>query len=111
MSQSPPTEHEQRLNRYELTERLQEEAKKLEGIRRQQFVDQPSICSHCKYAQITRQASKNYRTIRCSVYGRNMPEDIIECNEYASYMDLSLSQMAEIATLIDPRKNLERGYL
>lgn len=101
----------QSVDRYELGERLEVETKRLQGVMRGHFVDQRSLCTTCKYASIKRQASRNVRVIRCSVIGQIMPEDIAECTDYAAFGSLSLSQMANIATLIDDRPDRYKGYL
>ena len=98
-------------SRYELGERLAGEAQKLEGVRRDSWVDQPSLCNSCKHAMILRQASKNSRLVRCEVWSQIMPEDISECTSHAKVGSLSLHQMAEIATIIDDRPDRYRGYL
>lgn len=98
-------------NRYELGQRLENETKRLTGVTRDHFVDQHSLCSSCTHASIRRQGSRNTRTIHCHEYGKQMPEDIVECTDYRAFGSLSLSQMAEIATLIDDRPDRYRGYL
>lgn len=98
-------------DRERLGERLEAENKRMAGVNREHFVDQKSLCTSCKWASITRQASKNARVIHCNQYSRNMPEDILECTDYAAFGSLSLSQMADIATLIDDRPDRYRGYL
>lgn len=94
----------------ELVKSLEKAASKLEGVRREQFVDERSLCGSCQYAQIMRRASKNHRVIHCGVYGKDVPEDIVECSDYKTFMGLSLQQMAQMATLIDPRDYLKEGY-
>ena len=98
-------------DRNRLGERLEAENKRMEGVIREHFVDQRSLCTSCKWASISRQASKNARVIHCNQYGRNMPEDITECTDYSAFGSLSLSQMADIATLIDDRPDRYKGYL
>lgn len=99
------------VDRYQLGERLEAETKKLTGVVRQHFVDQRSLCSSCKHSTIRRQHSKNTRHIYCNSLGEVVPEDISECTIYAAVGSLSLSQMADIATLIDDRPDRYRGYL
>lgn len=99
------------INRYEMGERLEAENKRITGVRRAHFVDQKSLCSSCKYASMRRQESRNARIVHCSVFGKQMPEDVIECTDYAAFGTLSLTQMAEIATIIDDRSDQYRGYL
>lgn len=98
-------------DRYKLGERLEAENKRVEGVIRESFVDQRSLCTSCKHASIKRQSSKNTRVIYCSEIGKVMPEDISECTDYAAFGSLSLSQMADIATLIDDRPDRYKGYL
>ncbi len=105
-SSGPPS-----VNRYELGERLEAETKRITGVMRGHFSDQESLCSSCKYVQITRQHSQNTRRIYCGQLSRYMPEDIAECTDYAAFGSLSLSQMADIATLIDDRPDRYKGYL
>lgn len=99
------------VDRYQLGERLEAESKKLQGVAREHFVDQRSLCSSCKHSTITRQHSRNARRIYCNDFGKVMPEDISECTAYQAFGSLSLSQMADIATLIDDRPDRYRGYL
>ena len=99
------------VNRYDLSERLEVEAKKLQGKKSAHFIDDKSLCSTCKGAQIIRQASKNTRTIYCSDLGRFVPLDISECNSYQSATTLSLNQMTAIAYMIDNRAERKGGYL
>lgn len=96
--------------RYELADRLEAQVRKLQSRMRGHFTDTLSICTSCKYAHIMRQASKNARVIQCSMAGRQVPEDITECNSYQSVTELSLTQMAEIAVLITP-SSTDGGYL
>lgn len=98
-------------SRERLADQLEAQTKRLRGIMRGHFVDQRSLCGSCKWASITRQASRNTRVIYCNQYSRNMPEDIAECTDYAAFGSLSLSQMADIATLIDDRPDRYKGYL
>jgi len=104
---TPPTADD----RYRLGERLEAETKRLTGIAREHFVDQKSLCTSCKHATITRQHSRNARRIYCNDFDKVMPEDIAECTAYAAFGSLSLSQMADIATLLDDRPDRYRGYL
>lgn len=107
---TPPTEPAP-LSRYELGEHLEAQAKKLQGVSRRHFVDQHSLCSSCKFSTITRQASQNTRRIHCGIFETRMPEDLAECTAYAAFGSLSLTQMVDIATLIDDRPDRYRGYL
>lgn len=84
-----------------LVGRLEKAANKLQGQNRESFVDSKSLCTTCRWAFIVRQSSKNNRHIRCSSgYPGWVPDDISECNSYTNITELSLGQMAEIATLI-----------
>ena len=103
----PPTADD----RYRLGERLEVESKRLTGVAREHFIDQKSLCSSCKWASIRRQHSRNARLIFCVNFSQIMPEDIKECTAYTAFGSLSLGQMAEIATLIDDRKDRNQGYL
>jgi hypothetical protein len=98
-------------DRERLGDRLEAENKRMVGVQREHFVDQRSLCTSCKYASIMRQSSKNARNIYCNQYSKLMPEDVAECTDYAAFGSLSLSQMADIATLIDDRPDRYRGYL
>lgn len=98
-------------DRYQLGERLEAENKRLTGVIRDHFVDQRSLCSSCKHATILRQHSRNARVIHCQNFDKRVPEDIAECTAYLAFGSLSLSQMADIATLIDDRPDRYRGYL
>ena len=104
-----PVSHD-KSDREKLGRQLERSASKLEGQKRDHFVDSRSLCNTCRWATIKRRASQNNRLIRCSEIGEYVHEDITECSAYQNITTLSLSQMAEIATLIDPR-NHEAGYL
>lgn len=86
-----------------LVGRLEKAANKLQGQNRESFVDSKSLCTTCRWAFIVRQQSKNNRYIHCSsgYPGNWVPDDISECNSYSNVTELSLGQMAEIATLIN----------
>lgn len=95
-----------------LTTRIEKAATKLTGTVRANFVDDRSLCGTCKHATIVRRHSKNNRDIRCAIMDYALvPEDIVECSDYENIKTLSLTQMAEIAVLVDPRGKLETGYL
>lgn len=111
MSETPSTDKPEGVDRYRLADRLETETKRLQGVMRGHFTDQRSLCGSCKYASIKRQASRNARTIYCNDIGTFMPDDIAECTDYAAFGSLSLSQMADIATLIDDRPDRYKGYL
>ena len=106
MDESRPTVH----SSYELTEQLERAAKGIDGVRREQFVDERSLCGSCRWARITRRRSQNNRVVYCGQITEIVPEDIVECSDYRSHTSLSLEQMAGLATLIDPRDHLRNGY-
>ena len=87
--------------RYRLGNQLDRQTVKLQSRLRGHFVDDATICTSCKHATIFRQKSQNNRQVYCGMLSRYMPTDIDECNEYRTVNDLSLSQMADIAVLID----------
>lgn len=89
--------------RWTLGQNLERDTKKLQARMQGHFVDDHSICSSCKNATITRQASKNSRSITCAMLGK-VPLDITECSDYAAIGSLSLTQMSEIAILIDSKE-------
>lgn len=96
-------EHEEHTGRGKLTNTLERIVKtqKLEGVQTESFVDSRSLCTSCVWATITRRSGRNNRVIRCGEMGMFVPEDISECNNYKNLTTLSLSQMAEMATLIE----------
>lgn len=96
--------------RWELADRLSSLAKNLTGRRKIHFVDDKTLCAGCKYATIVRLRSDNSRTIICGVLGRAMPHNVDECSAYGGINELSIGQMTDMATLIDPR-DLTKGYL
>lgn len=106
----PPFNKKEKLD-YDAIDRLETISKRLEGIQRTNWVDSKGICSSCSRAFITRQASRNTRVVYCKEMGHQVPEDISECNMYRNLTTLSLGQMADIATLIDPRPDKYKGYL
>jgi aerobic-type carbon monoxide dehydrogenase small subunit (CoxS/CutS family) len=97
--------------RWKLGEQLEQESKRLAGVKQDHWIDQASLCGSCKFSKILRQTSKNNRVIRCDHFGGWMPDDITECNAYQKIGSLSLAQMVEIATLIDDRPDRYKGYL
>jgi len=80
----------------------------LTGKRNDNFIDTTSLCSSCKWSQTRRRAGQNTRQMECSVFRGPCPEDINECTEYEPITSLSLSQMTEIAHIIDvgPRRRV-----
>jgi hypothetical protein len=112
MAEDTYREKQDTVDRERLGDQLERAAGKLHGVQRRSFVDDPTaLCNSCRYANITRQASQNTRVIRCTQNAQQVPEDIVECNSYSSIIALTLGQMAEIAILIDPRKERNHGYL
>jgi len=97
--------------RYAVYKRIEITARKLEGFRADSFVDTKNLCRTCKHATITRQASKNNRMINCSIVGKNVPDDIVECSDYTNILTLNLSQMSDIAILLNNRAEPAGGYL
>ncbi|MGL5934184.1 MAG: hypothetical protein ACRCZI_01025 [Cetobacterium sp.] len=97
--------------RENLVDRLERSTAKLQARMRGHFADDRSICTSCRWATITRQASKNKRVIKCMQLGKIVPGDIIECSDYKTINELGLEQMAEMAVLIDVRGKVEGGYL
>ena len=87
--------------RYALGDRLEQGARKLQSRLRGHFVDDKSACLSCKYAQVMRRSSKNNRVIHCGPLGQYVPNDIIECSDYASITSLSMQTMAGIAYIIE----------
>lgn len=96
---------------YDEIENLETSAKKLSGHKVEKWVDTKSICSTCKWATIIRRGSGNSRRIKCADVSEWVPEDLIECSSYQNITQLSLSQMASIAVIIDPRPDKYKGYL
>lgn len=94
-----------------LTNQLERTARKINDNKREHFVDSRNLCSTCKWATITRQASANNRVIFCTSLSMKVPDDIMECNEYANITQLSLGQMAEMATLIGGIKERKAGFI
>ena len=94
---------EEHTGRGKLTVTLERlvKAQKLEGVQGESFVDSRSLCTSCVWATITRRSGRNHRVIRCGEMAQFVPEDISECNNYKNITTLSLSQMTEMATLID----------
>ena len=106
-----PTAVNEESDRDRLTTRLEKQASRLEGQRRESFVDNKSLCTSCKCATITRIASKNNHRIKCGDMNEDVPDNITECSAYQSILTLSLSQMVEMATLIDNRSERPSGYM
>ena len=90
---------------------LESEGKRYTGKRIDTWQDGKGICATCKHGMLLRQASKNERKIYCHTLSQCVPDDISECSSYGNFTQLSLSQMGEIATLIDPRPDRYKGYL
>lgn len=106
-TQAPATE-----SRYDLADRLERVASKLQGLRQDQFIDDKSVCNTCKHSQIVRRHNRNERVIWCHQLSKNVPLDLSECSSYQNLTELSLGQMADIAWLIDNRSDKKvGGYL
>lgn len=90
---------------------LEDQGKKYTGKRLDTWQDGKGICASCKNATIVRRSSRNERIIYCQEFSKLVPDDICECNTYQNFTQLTLGQMAEIATLIDPRPDKYKGYL
>ncbi len=105
-------EERDETNREKLGDRLETLARKsnISGIRRESFVDTQSLCGRCRWAQITRRASRNNRVIECANFQRVVPEDIIECSAFSAQNEMSLGMMAEIAILIDNAEPKRVGF-
>ncbi len=88
-------------NRYELADNLERDATKLQSRLRGHFVDDHSLCVSCRWGHVYRQSSKNRRNVYCTTLSKYMPDDVSECSEYQTINQLTLHQMAEIATLIE----------
>jgi hypothetical protein len=105
-------------SRYSLASALERQAGNLAGkVRKKalQFIDDKNICSTCRYAHIMRRGSQNSVIIFCdNVSGYDngrVPSDLTECNKYRNITELSLEQMADIATLLDQRDLMKDSYL
>jgi len=105
-----PTEAVDSTDREKLANRIEKAARHLEGVNRESFIDDASLCTSCKWAMITRRASQNNRLIQCRDLGQYVPGDIIECNAYSGVASLSLGQMAEIAVIIDISEPKRVGF-
>lgn len=90
-------------SRAHIAEQIEKTAKQqhLSGKKREVFTDTISLCGSCRWAQSRRRASSNTRRMDCSVFSGPCPEDITECSEYSTITSLTLSQMADIAIIID----------
>ncbi len=95
---------------YEQVEILEKEGKKYTGNHQERWVDNKSICTSCQNAHIMRRGSQNRRSIYCNGLAKFVPEDINECNEYRKFTELSLSQMANIATLVGGLPERKVGF-
>lgn len=82
----------------------------LTGQRRETFTDSTSLCTTCKWSQSRRRANSNTKRMECSYFAGPCPEDISECSEYATITSLTLSQMAEIAHIIDVAPGKQVGF-
>jgi hypothetical protein len=91
-------------------EMLEKQSYKLVGRKLENWTDGKGICGTCSWATIIRQASRNTRVIRCGQLNQTMPEDVAECNSYSSMTELSLSQMASMATLIGGLPERKVGF-
>ena len=95
---------------YRQIESLEKQGKKLTGTKTSYWTDERTICTTCQYAHIIRRFNKNNRTVRCTVDGQYKTEDIAECSEYSSLTELSLGQMASMATLIGGLPERKVGF-
>ena len=99
MYNTPPED----LDRTQLAHTLERVAQKLEAKQSTHWTDNKSLCTSCRWATVTRRHSQNERRIRCVELQMWVPTDIVECNSYGSLTELSLSQMSEMAILIETR--------
>lgn len=71
------------------------------------------ICFHCKNHFAYRTRESNEPVLLCNqMPGKSgpLPLTIIECSDYSSVTDLTLSQMAQLAWPIETRDYLKEGY-
>ena len=108
---SEPVPPEKKGLSYSQIEILEDQGKKYTGKRLDTWQDGKGICASCKRSVVMRRSSKNERVIFCNELQAHVADDISECNSYQNFTQLSLAQMAEIATLIDPRPYRYKGYL
>lgn len=95
---------------YTQIEVIENEGKKLTGTHVEKWVDNKSLCSTCQHAHIMRRTSTNSRAVKCQEIGSFVPEDIKECNSYLNFTQLSLSQMAQLATLVGGLPERKVGF-
>ena len=65
-------------------------------------------CRTCSNAHVTRRQYSDVPAVFCQAFGQNnnrMPLDIVECSSYSKRGGVSLRDMAELAILLDPRKD------
>lgn len=68
-----------------------------------------SLCVGCRHSHLYRRRGSPDVSIYCHRLERYVPPDIVECSEFKAVTALSLSQMAEIALVIDPRRGISDG--
>lgn len=98
------------LDRFKVTDQIEKAARRLEGVRRENFVDTHSLCTSCRWSTIVRRASRNERVIRCGELSEYVANDISECSGYQNMTTLSLGQMADIAVLIESTPPKQVGF-
>lgn len=68
-----------------------------------------SLCSRCRSGTVMRRKGNLDVSVFCHAMHRYVPADIEECSNYIGKKELHLTEMAEIAFLIDARPDLG-GY-
>ncbi len=68
-----------------------------------------SLCVGCRHCHLYRRRGSPDASIYCHRLERYVPPDIVECSEFKAVTAPSLSQMAEIALVIDPRCGINDG--
>ena len=70
-----------------------------------------SLCFRCTHSFIYRRKANEFNvTIICRSIDQTMPHDIIECSGFGEQNRLDLSDMAQMARLIDDRKVSQGPY-
>lgn len=109
------TPDDKKMNRWDLADKLEQMAGNLAGKSGQrkglEFVNDNNICGTCRHAHMMRREAQNVMMTYCQELSQLVPHDLIHCNKYRNITQLDLSQMSQMAVILDPRDLLKQGYL
>ena len=90
---------------YAEAERIEVAARNLE----ERGLDTNVLCARCQNGQVVRRRGKMDLNVWCQAMRRLVPTDIVECNKFDDAKAMDLSEMNQIAILVDKRKDVNDG--